>query len=83
MRHTIKCLKRTITIRKGCALTVIHHQRTVQGIFQQNVIRAVSQPPATICKPRPRANHTYQNQGIHAGAVTRHQHSVSHTQAGP
>ena len=62
--------------------TMIHHQRTVRGVFQQNVTRAVSWPPATIREPRPCVNHTYQNQGIHAGAVTRHQHSVSHTQAG-
>ena len=29
------------------------------------------------------ADYTYQNQRIHAGAVTRHQHRASHTPAGP
>ena len=62
---------------------MIRHQRKVRGIFQQNVIQAVSWPPATIREPRPCLNHTYLTQGIHAGAVTCHQHSASHTQAGP
>ena len=38
-------------IQKGRALTVIRHQRKVRGVFQQNVIRAVSRPPATIREP--------------------------------
>ena len=50
-----------ITIQKVHVTAAVHHQRTVRGVFQQNVIRAVSQPPATICKPRLCTGHTYQN----------------------
>ena len=72
-----------ITIRKVRVTTGVCHQRTVRGISKQNVIRAVSRPPATIHEPRLMTDYTYQNQRIHAGAVTRHQHRVSQTPAGP
>ena len=72
-----------ITIREIRVTAGVCHQRTVQGISKQNVIRAVSQPPATICKPRPLTNYTYRNQRILAGAVTRHQCRVSQTPMGP
>ena len=73
----------TVTIQKGHAPTAILHQRTVRGIFQQNVARAVRQPLATIREPRPHVSHTYKRQRTHVGAVTRLQHSVSRTQTGP
>ena len=72
-----------ITTRKVHVTTAVCHQRTVRGISKQNVIRAVSQPLATICEPRLLTDYTYRNQRIHAGAMTRHQCRVSHTPAGP
>ena len=72
-----------ITIRKVRVTTAVCHQRTVQGISKQNVIRAASWPPATIRKPRLLTDYTYRNQRIHAGAVTRHQRRANQTPAGP
>ena len=72
-----------ITIRKIRVATGVCHQRTVRGVSKQNVIRAVSRPPATIYKPRLLTDYTYQNQRILAGAVTRHQCRASQTPAGP
>ena len=72
-----------ITTLKVHVTTAVCHQRTARGISKQNIVRAVSQPLATICEPRLLTDYTYQNQRIHAGAVTRHQHRASHTPAGP
>ena len=72
-----------ITIRKIRVTTGVCHQRTVRGVSKQNIIRAVSWPPATIHEPRPLMDYTYQNQRILAGAVTRHQRRASQTPAGP
>ena len=58
------------------------HQQTVRGISKQDVIRAVSQPPATIREPRLLTDYTYRNRRIHAGAVSRRQRRASRTQAG-
>ena len=71
-----------ITIRKVHVTTAVCHQRTMQGISKQNVIRAVSQPAATIHEPRLLTDYTYRNR-IHAGVVTRHQRRASRTPAGP
>ena len=72
-----------ITTRKVRVTTAVCHQRTVRGISKQNVIRAMSQPLATIREPRLLTDYTYRNYRIHAGAMTRHQHRVSHTPVGP
>ena len=72
-----------ITIRKVHVTTAVCHQRTVRGISKQNVIRAVSRPPATIREPRLLTDYTYRNQRIHAGAVTHHQRRASQNPAGP
>ena len=72
-----------ITIQKVHVTAAVCHQRTVQGVSKQNVIRAASQPPATIHEPRLLTDYTYRNQRIHAGAVTHHQCRVSQTSAGP
>ena len=72
-----------ITIRKVRVTATVRHQRTVRGVSKQNVIRAVSRPPATIREPRLLMDYTYRNQRIHAGAVTRHQRRASQTPAGP
>ena len=72
-----------ITIQKVCVTATVCHQWTVRGISKQNVIRAVSWPPATIREPQLLTDYTYRNQRIHAGAVTRHQCRVSQTPAGP
>ena len=40
-----------ITIRKVRVTAAVCHQRTVQGVSKQNIIRAVSRPPATIHEP--------------------------------
>ena len=72
-----------ITTRKVCITTTICHQRTARGISKQNIIRAVSRSLATIREPRLLTDYTYQNQRIHAGAVTHHQCRASHTPAGP
>ena len=72
-----------ITIQKVCVTTAVCHQRTVQGVSKQNVIRAASWPPATPHEPRLLMDYTYRNQRIHAGAVTRHQCRASQTPVGP
>ena len=72
-----------ITIQKIRVTARVCHQRTVQGVSKQNIIRAVSQPPATIREPRLLTDYTYQNQRILAGAVTRHQRRASQTPVGP
>ena len=72
-----------ITIRKIRVAAGVCHQRTVRGISKQNIIQAVSWPPATIREPRLLTDYTYQNQRILAGAVTRHQRRASQTPAGP
>ena len=72
-----------ITIQKVHVTAAVCHQRTVRGISKQNIIRAVSQPPATIHEPRLLTDYTYRNRRIHAGAVTRHQRRASQTPAGP
>ena len=72
-----------ITTRKVCITAAICHQQTARGISKQNVIRAVSQPLATIHEPRLLTDYTYTNQRIHTGAMTRHQCRASHTPAGP
>ena len=72
-----------ITIRKVCVIAAVCHQRTVRGVSKQDVIQAVSQPPATICEPRLLTDYTYRNQRKHAGAVTCHQRRASQTPAGP
>ena len=72
-----------ITTLKVCVTAAICHQRTVQGISKQNVVRAVSRPLATICEPQLLTDYTYQNQRIHAGAMTRHQRRASRTPAEP
>ena len=46
-----------------------------------DISQTASWPPATICKPRLWAEYTYRNRKIHVGAVTRHQHRASQTQA--
>ena len=51
-----------ITTRKVRVTTTICHQQTVQGISKQNVVRAVSQPLATIREPRLLTDYTYRNQ---------------------
>ena len=71
-----------ITIRKIHVTTTICHQQTVRGISKQDVIPAVSQPPATIRKPRLLMDYTYRNRRIHVGVVTHHQRRASRTQAG-
>ena len=71
------------TIRKVRVTAAVCHQRTVRGVSKQNVIRAVSRPPATIHEPRLLTDYTYRNQRIHAGAVTRHQCRASQTPVGP
>ena len=72
-----------ITTQKVRVTAAVCHQRTVRGISKQNIIRAVSWPLATIHEPRLLMDYTYQNQRIHAGAVTRHQCRASQTPAGP
>ena len=72
-----------ITTQKVRITAAVCHQRTARGISKQNIIRAVSQPLATIREPRLLTDYTYRNQRIHAGAMTRHQHRASHTPAGP
>ena len=72
-----------ITIRKVHVTAAVCHQRTVRGISKQNVIRAASQPPATIREPQLLTDYTYRNRRIHAGAVTRHQRRASQTPPGP
>ena len=72
-----------ITTRKVRVTAAVCHQRPVRGISKQNVVQAVSQPLATIHEPLLLTDYTYQNQRIHAGAVTRHQSRASHTPAGP
>ena len=53
-----------------------------QGISKQDIGQTVSQPPATVHKPRLLTGYTYENRRIHVGAVTRRQHRASQTQAG-
>ena len=72
-----------ITTQKVCVTAAICHQQTARGVSKQNVIRAVSRPLATIHEPRLLMDYTYQNQRIHAGAMTCHQRRASHTPAGP
>ena len=72
-----------ITTQKVHVTAAVSHQRTVRGISKQNVIQAVSWPLATIREPRLLMDYTYQNQRIHAGAMTRHQRRASQTPAGP
>ena len=72
-----------ITTRKVRVTTAVCHQRTVRGVSKQNVIRAVSRPLATIREPRLLTDYTYQNQRIHAGAMTHHQCRASPTPVGP
>ena len=50
-----------ITIQRVHVTAVVCHQRTVRGVFKQNIIRAVSQPPATIHEPRLFMDYTYRN----------------------
>ena len=50
-----------ITIQKVCVTAAVCHQRTVRGVSKQNVIRAVSRPPATICEPQRLMDYTYRN----------------------
>ena len=69
-----------ITIQKVHVTAAVCHQRTVRGVSKQNVIRAVSQPPA-ICEPRLLMDYMYRNRRIHAGAVTCHQCRASQTSA--
>ena len=40
-----------ITIQEVHVTTAVSHQRTVRGVSKQNVIRAASQPAATIHEP--------------------------------
>ena len=54
----------------------------VRGVSKQDISQTASQPPATIREPRLLRDYTYRNQRIHVGAVTRHQHRASQTQAG-
>ena len=70
-------------IRKVRVTAAVCHLQTVRGISKQDVIRAVSWPPATIREPQPLTDYTYRNRGIHAGAVARHQRRASQTPAGP
>ena len=72
-----------IAIQKIHVTATICHQRTVRGISKQDVIRAASQPPATIRKPRLLTDYTYRNRRIHVGAVSRRQRRASRTPAGP
>ena len=72
-----------ITTRKVRVPAPVCHQRTARGISKQNVIRAVSQPLATIRKPRLLTDYTYRNWRIHADAMTRCQCRASHTPVGP
>ena len=50
-----------ITIRKVRITAAVCHQRTVRGVSKQDVIRAASQPPATIREPRLLTDYTYRN----------------------
>ena len=50
-----------ITIRKVCVTATVCHQRTVRGVSKQNIIRAASQPAATIHEPRLLTDYTYRN----------------------
>ena len=50
-----------MTTRKVCITATACHQRTAQGISKQNIIRAVSQPLATIHEPRLLTDYTYRN----------------------
>ena len=54
----------------------------VPGISKQDIGQTVSQPPATIHEPQLLTDYMCRNRRIHVGAVTRHQHRVSQTQAG-
>ena len=58
-----------ITIRKVHVTAAVCHQRTVRGVSKQNVIQAVSQPPATIREPQLLTDYTYRNRRIHAVQV--------------
>ena len=50
-----------ITTRKVRVTAAVCHQRTARGVSKQNVVRAVSQPLATLREPRLLTDYTYQN----------------------
>ena len=52
---------KAITTRRVRVAAAVCHQRTGQGIYKQNIIRAVSQPLATIREPRLLMDYTYRN----------------------
>ena len=52
---------KVITTQKVCVPATVCHQRTARGVSKQNVIRAVSQPLATIREPRLLMDYTYRN----------------------
>ena len=48
-------------IQKVHVIAAVCHQQTVRGISKQHIVRAVSQPPATIREPRRLTDYTYRN----------------------
>ena len=52
---------KAITTQRVRVTAAVCHQRTARGVSKQNVIRAVSQPLATIREPRLLTDYTYRN----------------------